>query len=58
MNHGNTVNMAGLMQGYLPPLPELEDESYIPPWRDENNDEDEGKDKNQPCHVLSFWYMV
>ncbi|HCL5282478.1 TPA: DUF4150 domain-containing protein [Salmonella enterica] len=56
MNHGNTVNMAGLMQGYLPPLPELEDESYIPPWRDENNDEDDGKGKDKksamPCIVI------
>ncbi|EDW1092679.1 DUF4150 domain-containing protein, partial [Salmonella enterica subsp. houtenae] len=29
MNHRNTMNMAGLMQDYLPPLPEQEDESYI-----------------------------
>ncbi|ECI5354917.1 DUF4150 domain-containing protein, partial [Salmonella enterica subsp. enterica] len=31
MNHRNTMNMAGLMQEYISPVPELEDESYIPP---------------------------
>lgn len=28
MNHGNTVNMAGLMQAPLPPIPELDDGSF------------------------------
>lgn len=48
MNHGNTANMAGLMQEYLPPLPELEDESYIPPWNNENEDEKSA----MPCIVI------
>lgn len=56
MNHGNTVNMAGLMQKYLPPLPELEDESYIQPWRDEGNDNDNAEDEDKkpamPCIVI------
>ncbi|ECH7622491.1 DUF4150 domain-containing protein, partial [Salmonella enterica subsp. houtenae] len=50
MNHRNTMNMAGLMQDYLPPLPEQEDESYIPPWRDDGNDED--KKPTMPCIVI------
>lgn len=29
MNHGNTVNMAGLMQEALPPVPELDDDTFI-----------------------------
>lgn len=28
MNHGNTVNMAGLMQAPLPPVPELDDDLF------------------------------
>ncbi|ECW3532207.1 DUF4150 domain-containing protein [Salmonella enterica] len=50
MNHRNTMNMAGLMQDYLPPLPEQEDESYILPWRDDGNDED--KKPTMPCIVI------
>ncbi|MGG5838020.1 DUF4150 domain-containing protein [Huaxiibacter chinensis] len=29
MNHGNTVNMAGLMQASLPPVPELDDDLFF-----------------------------
>ena len=34
MNHGNTVNMAGLMQAYLPPVPELDDDLPAPQHSD------------------------
>ncbi|EOF5502134.1 hypothetical protein ACK1O8_004766, partial [Salmonella enterica] len=29
MNHRNTMNMAGLMQASLPPVPELEDDAFV-----------------------------
>ena len=29
MNHGNTVNMAGLMQKSLPPVPEVDDDLFL-----------------------------
>ncbi|MEB4673278.1 DUF4150 domain-containing protein [Enterobacteriaceae bacterium G50] len=49
MNHRNTVNSEGLMQEYLPPVPELEDESYIPPTEEKD---DKDKKTVMPCIVI------
>ncbi|QPJ99863.1 DUF4150 domain-containing protein [Enterobacter mori] len=47
MNHRNTMNMAGLMQDYISPVPELEDESCIPP-----RDDDKKSEPAMPCIVI------
>ncbi|EOF5100580.1 DUF4150 domain-containing protein [Salmonella enterica] len=47
MNHRNTMNLAGLAQEYIPPIPELEDESYIPP-----RDDDKKSEPAMPCIVI------
>lgn len=48
MNHRNTVNMAGLMQQHLPPIPEQKIESSAIPAADK----DENKKPIMPCIVI------